>query len=265
METNIDYREICRQVRAVARQAGKFIAEQRKTFTYDRVEEKGRHDLVSYVDKEAEKMIVARLKQILPEAGFITEEGTTAQASGERLRWIIDPLDGTTNFIHGLPPYCVSIALAEGNRVVVGVVCEAFSGECFYAWKGSRAYRNGRVIRVSTISDFDHTLTAVGLSHSSKDTITDLLYSMGILLQETSGIRRIGSAAIDLCYVACGRVDGFIQKNLSPWDVAAGALIAERAGARVTDFSGGDDYVFGRQIIASNPWIYADYMNRVVR
>jgi myo-inositol-1(or 4)-monophosphatase len=88
---------------------------------------------------------------------------------------------------------------------------------------------------------------------------------MGILLQETSGIRRIGSAAIDLCYVACGRVDGFIQKNLSPWDVAAGALIAERAGARVTDFSGGDDYLFGRQIIASNPWVYADYMNRVVR
>lgn len=261
----IDYQELCRQVCEIGKQAGEFIAGQRKSFTYDKVEEKGRHDLVSYVDKEAEQLIVAALKEILPGAGFITEEGTTEQASGERLRWIIDPLDGTTNFIHGLPPYCVSLALMEGDELVVGVVYEAFSGECFYAWKGSEAYLNGEVIRPSAIDRFEHTLTAVGLSHSSKDTITDLLHVMEVLLHETSGIRRIGSAAIDLCYVACGRIDGFIQRNLSPWDVAAGALIAERAGATVTDFSGGRDYVFGRQIIASGPLVYADYMNKVVR
>lgn len=259
----IEYQGICERVRSVARRAGEFIAEQRATFTYDRVEEKGEHDLVSYVDKEAEKMVVAELRNILPEAGFITEEGTIRQAEGERLRWIIDPLDGTTNFIHGLPPYCVSIALAEGDELVVGVVYEAFSRECFYAWKGSEAWLNGQRIRVSTIDRFERTLTAVGLSHSSKETIDPLLTAMGILLHETSGIRRIGSAAIDLCYVACGRVDGFFQQNLSPWDVAAGALIARCAGARVTDFSGGDDYVFGREILAANPSVYGDYKTKL--
>lgn len=259
----IDYQDVCQRVCSTARRAGEFIAGQRLTFSYDKVEEKGQHDLVSYVDKEAEKMVVAELREILPEAGFVTEEGTVEQASGQRFRWIIDPLDGTTNFIHGLPPYCVSLALMEDNEQVVGVVYEAFSKECFYAWKGSKAYLDGREIRVSTIDKFQHTLTAVGLSHSSKDTIDHLLESMRILLHETSGIRRIGSAAIDLCYVACGRVDGFFQKNLSPWDVAAGALIAERAGARVTDFSGGNDYVFGKQILAANPWVYEDYKKKL--
>ena len=258
-----DYQKTCERVCTAARRAGEFIAEQRLTFSYDKVEQKGRHDLVSYVDKEAEKMVVADLREIVPEAGFITEEGTTEQASGERLRWIIDPLDGTTNFIHGLPPYCVSLALVEGEELVVGVVYEVFSRECFYAWKGSKAYLDGKEIAVSAIDRFENTLTAVGLSHASKDTIDGLLQSMGILLHETSGIRRIGSAAIDLCYVACGRVDGFFQKNLSPWDVAAGALIVERAGGKVTDFSGGNDYVFGREIIASNPLVYNDYKTKL--
>ena len=259
----MDYQKICGQVCLAARRAGEFIAEQRLTFSYDKVEQKGQHDLVSYVDKEAEKMVVADLRNILPEAGFITEEGTIEQASGQRFRWIIDPLDGTTNFIHGLPPYCVSLALMEGDELVVGVVYEVFSKECFYAWKGSKAYLDGREIHVSTIDRFENTLTAVGLSHASKDTIDGLLKSMGILLHETSGIRRIGSAAIDLCYVACGRVDGFFQKNLSPWDVAAGALIARCAGATVTDFSGGEDYVFGREILAANPLVYNDYKTKL--
>ncbi|MCD8185307.1 MAG: inositol monophosphatase [Rikenellaceae bacterium] len=255
----MDYRAICEQVCRTARKAGEFIAAQRETFSYDRVEEKGRHDLVSYVDKEAEKMIVADLQQLLPQAGFITEEGTVQQASGQRFRWIIDPLDGTTNFIHGLPPYCVSLALMEASEVVVGVVYEAFSTECYYTWKGAKSYLDGKEIQVSTIDKFENTLTAVGLSHSSKETIGELLRQMEILLHQTSGIRRIGSAAIDLCYVANGRVDGFFQKNLSPWDVAAGALIARHAGAVVTDFSGGEDYVFGREILVANPSVYPDY------
>ena len=258
-----DYQAICERVRETARRAGKFIAEQRLTFSYDQVELKGQHDLVSYVDKEAEKMVVSELREILPEAGFITEEGTIEQARGERFRWITDPLDGTTNFVHGLPPYCVSLALMEENELVVGVVYEAFSGECFHAWKGSKAYLDEKEIRVSTIDRFEHTLTAVGLSHSSKDTITDLLHAMEVLLHQTSGIRRIGSAAMDLCYVACGRVDGFFQKNLAPWDVAAGALIVERAGGRVTDFGGGEDFVFGREILAANPAVYTDYKTKL--
>jgi myo-inositol-1(or 4)-monophosphatase len=258
-----DYQSICQQVCAAARRAGEFIAEQRKTFTYDKVEEKGRHDLVSYVDKEAERMVVAELQKILPQAGFITEEGTVEQASDQHYRWVIDPLDGTTNFIHGCPPYCVSLALLAGDEPVVGVVYEAFSKECFYAWKGSAAYLDGREIRVSTIDRFEHTLTTVGLSHGSKETIDELLDSMGLLLRETSGIRRIGSAAIDLCYVACGRVDGFFQRNLSPWDVAAGVLIVLCAGGKVTDYSGGDNYIFGKQILAANPAIHREYKTRL--
>ena len=259
----MDYQSICERVCAAARRAGEFIAAERKTFTYDRVEQKGRHDLVSYVDKETERMVVAELRAILPEAGFVTEEGTVEQASGQHYRWVIDPLDGTTNFIHGLPPYCTSLALLAGDEPVVGVVYEAFSGECYYAWKGSKAYLNGEEIRVSTIDNFENTLTTVGLSHGSKETIDDLLLAMNLLLHETSGIRRIGSAAIDLCYVACGRVDGFFQKNLSPWDVAAGVLIALRAGAVVTDYSGGDDYIFGKEILAANPLIHGEYKRRL--
>jgi len=258
-----DYQNICERVCQAARKAGEFIAGQRETFSYDQVEEKGRHDLVSYVDKEAEKLVVADLREILPQAGFITEEGTVEQADGQVFRWIIDPLDGTTNFIHGLPPYCVSLALMEEDELVVGVVYEAFSGECYYTWKGAKSYLDGKEIHASTIDKFQNTLTAVGLSHSSKDTIGELLNQMEILLHETSGIRRIGSAAIDLCYVACGRVDGFFQKNLSPWDVAAGALIAVNAGATVTDFSGGNDYVFGREILAANPMVYSHYKTKL--
>ena len=255
----MDYRAICEQVKQTAEIAGGFIAGEREHFSYDRVEHKGLHDLVTYVDKEAEQLIVSRLREIVPEAGFITEEGTVEAATDQRYKWIIDPLDGTTNYIHGLPPYCVSLALTEGDEIVVGVVYEVFSSECFYAWKGSDAYLNGQKIQVSSIDNMTDTLTAVGLSHSSKETIDPLLKNIGYLLKHTSGIRRIGSAAADLAYVACGRVDGFYQKNLSPWDVAAGALIVERAGGRVTDFSGGTNYLYGREIVAANPHIFEEY------
>ncbi len=257
---------MCGAVCDVARRAGDYIAGQRRSFSFDRVEYKGTRDMVSYVDKEAEKMIVAELRQILPEAGFITEEGTTERAEdGQRYKWIIDPLDGTTNFIHGLPPFCVSLALTEEDRPVVGVVYEVNMRECFYAWKDSDAYLNGEKITVSGVRRMEDSLLAVGLSHSSTETIAPLLRNMDHFLRTTHGIRRIGSAAADLAYVACGRFDGFYQKNLSPWDVAAGALIVERAGGTVTDFSGGSDYLFGREIIACSPAIYPDFRNQVIK
>ncbi len=259
----MDYQAICEKVCAIAHEAGAFIAAQREGFSFDKVEFKGTHDMVSYVDKEAERIVVKGLSALLPEAGFVTEEGTVAQASGQRYRWIIDPLDGTTNFIHGVAPYCVSLALTDGDEPVVGVVYEVVKGECFYAWKGSAAYLDGRPIRVAATTELKHGLYAVGLSHASQDTVDQLLKNIDYFLRNTSGVRRIGSAAADLVYVAAGRFDGFYQKNLSPWDVAAGALIVERAGGRVTDFSGGSNYVFGGEIISTPPAIY-DEFKRVV-
>lgn len=260
----MNYEDICKRTCNAAIVAGGFIREQRKTFSADKIEHKGSHDLVSYVDKEAEKMLVGSLKSILPEAGFITEEGTVEKDTDARFKWIIDPLDGTTNFVHGLPPYCVSIGLMEDEEIVVGVVYEVTMDECFYAWKGSKAYMNGEVIKVSDTPKLDNSLIAVGLAHASEDKIRDLLEKMDFFLRNTNGIRRVGSAAADLAYVACGRFDGFYQCNLSPWDVAGGALIVERAGGRVTDFSGGADYVFGREIIVSNPHIYEQFRKHIL-
>lgn len=260
----MDYKKICESVCLTATKAGEFISRQRETFSFDKVEFKGTQDLVSYVDKEAEKIIVAELKDLLPEAGFITEEGTVEKATDQKYRWIIDPLDGTTNFVHGLPPYSVSIGLMCGDEIVVGVVYEVTKAECFYAWKDSPAYMNGKVITVSNICEMKNSLFAAGLSHASNDTIGALLQNMNFLLRNTNGVRRIGSAAVDLAYVAAGRFEGFHQHNLSPWDVAAGALIVERAGGIVADFSGGRNYVFGCEIIASNPHIYEEYKNNMI-
>ncbi|MCD8072612.1 MAG: inositol monophosphatase, partial [Alistipes sp.] len=201
-------------------------------------------------------------RKLIPRAGLITEAGT-AGSDGQDLRWFVDPFDGTTNFIHGLPPYCVSIALMRGDRVVVGVVYEVTLGETFYAWEGSPAFLDGRQIEASGVTSLADSLIAVGFSYVSPEPIARSLERIAWYQQNTNGIRRIGSAAADLVWVACGRLDGFFQRNLSPWDVAAGALIAQRAGAVVSDNSGGDDFIFGREIVASNRYIYEDFIKTV--
>ena len=257
-----DYQVICKQVCKVARQAGEYIAAQRKHFSFSDVEFKGVHNLVSYVDKESEKMVVAALGEILPGSGFITEEGT-ASSHGERFQWVIDPLDGTTNFVHGLPPYCVSIALMEEGKVVVGVVYEVTHGELFYAWKGSDAFLNGEKITCSKVDKLENALVAVGFSYATITEVEDFLDVIAYYQRNTDGIRRVGSATVDLVYVACGRVDAFSQVKLSAWDVAAGAFIAQQAGAVVTDYAGGDDFIFGREIVAANPLVYDEFIKTV--
>lgn len=241
----------------IAKEAGAFIRKERRHFNMDNVEHKGFNDLVSYVDKEAEKIIVDRLSKIFPEAGFITEEGTnTTQA--EEFNWVIDPLDGTTNFIHGVPIYCVSIALMERDEVVLGVVYEVNLHECFYAMKGGGAFCNDTKIRVSSAKTLSASLIATGFPYSNFDLIDKYLLALKSLMQSSHGARRLGSAAADLCYVAAGRVEGFFEYNLNSYDVAAGALIVEEAGGKVTDFSGGRDFVFGRQILATNEKIHEE-------
>lgn len=245
------YEKLCIETCGIARAAGAFIAAQAKEFNSSMIENKGLHDLVSYVDREAEKMIIEGLSVLLPEAGFIAEEGTSAKR-GDIFNWIVDPLDGTTNFMQGIPVYAVSIALMHKNELVVGVVFEIGQQECFYAWKEGGAYLNGLKIRVTDKSDMHQALLATGFPYSNFERLDAYMEFLKWALEHSRGVRRLGSAATDLAYVACGRFDAFWEYDLKPWDVAAGALLVLEAGGKVSDFRGNTDYVFGKTIIASN-------------
>jgi myo-inositol-1(or 4)-monophosphatase len=243
--------QIAKQVIEIAKQAGDFIRQERKTFNADKIEYKGLNDLVSYVDKTAEGIIVTGLEKVLPEAGFITEEQTKTHIA-ERYNWIIDPLDGTTNFIHGVPSYSVSIALKEYNELVLGVVYEINLDECFYAWKGSPAYLNGIEIKVSKAPKVADSLIATGFPYYDFGKQQQYINLFTYLMKNCHGLRRLGSAAVDLVYTACGRFDAFYEYNLNAWDVAAGIVIVRQAGGQVVNFSGGDEVLDTRELIATN-------------
>jgi myo-inositol-1(or 4)-monophosphatase len=247
----MDYHEICLQVCELSRETGKYILGQSALFNSDAVVQKGEHDYVSYVDKTAEQKIVEELRTLLPEAGFITEEGT-AGYDNQTFRWIIDPLDGTTNFIHRVPVFSISIALVEKEEVVMGVVYEINRDECFYAWKDGKAMLNGSEIHVSSSEDFNSSLLATGFPYYDYGRLDEYLAIFKYFMQHTAGIRRLGSAAADLAYVACGRFEGFYEYGLHAWDVAAGAFIVQMAGGTVTDFKGENNYIFGSELIAGN-------------
>ncbi|MEM7110197.1 MAG: inositol monophosphatase family protein [Bacteroidota bacterium] len=226
-----------------------FIQTEAARFNKKNIELKGLNDLVSYVDKQAEQKLVSSCRSILPEAGFITEEGTDS-TQGEMYNWIIDPLDGTTNFTHGLPIYAISIALMHRNEIVLGVVHEMNRNECFHAIQSEPAYCNDKVISISETEYLKDSLLATGFPYYNFDQMPQYLKILDAFMQRTHGLRRMGSAAVDLAYVACGRFEGFFEYNLNAWDVAAGAFIVQQAGGKITDFKGGDNYVFGREIIA---------------
>jgi myo-inositol-1(or 4)-monophosphatase len=242
---------ITQKVIDIAKTAGAFIREERKTFTNDKVEYKGLNDMVSFVDKTAEKIIVEELSTLLPKAGFITEE-KTINKTGEGYNWIIDPLDGTTNFIHGLPVYSVSIALQEFDELVVGVVYEINLDECFYAWKDAPAFLNGRQIKVSSSTSISNSLLATGFPYYDFSKQPAYIALFTELMKSCHGLRRLGSAAVDLAYTACGRFDGFYEYNLNSWDVAAGILIVRQAGGEVVNFKGGQEILNSRELLATN-------------
>ncbi|MEW5844986.1 MAG: inositol monophosphatase family protein [Bacteroidota bacterium] len=253
---NID--AILPQVIDAAQRAGEWALSERVKFTADMVEVKGKHNFVSYVDKHCEAMLVEALGKTLPEAGFIAEEGTgSSNAAG--LNWIIDPLDGTTNYIHGLSPFAVSIALMDNDRVVLGVVYEASLKECFWATENGGAFLNGNPIKVTATQKVNDSLIATGFPYYDYSRISPFFQTMDYFMRNSHGLRRLGSAATDLVYVACGRFDAFYEYGLSPWDVAAGAFIVERAGGKVCDFRGGDNYIFGGEIVATNARIHEEF------
>jgi myo-inositol-1(or 4)-monophosphatase len=249
--------EICKKTIEVSKLAAKFIQGESANFNSDRIETKGKSDLVSYVDKNAEKIIIEALENIIPEAGFIAEENTSSK-KGEHYNWIIDPLDGTTNFIHGLPCYSISIALMLDEKIILGVVHELNKNEIFYAWLNGGAWLDGKPIRVSKINTLENSLLVTGFPYTDNGNLARYMNLMQYFIERTHGVRRLGSAAVDLAYVAAGRLEAFYEYNLKAWDLAAGSLIVQEAGGKVTDFSGGENYIFGKELLASNGGIHED-------
>jgi myo-inositol-1(or 4)-monophosphatase len=254
--------QIINQVIDVSKEAGQFIRQERKTFNPDKIEYKGLNDLVSYVDKTAEEKIVAGLELILPEAGFITEEKTSNKL-GNRYNWIIDPLDGTTNFIHGLPTFSVSIALQEYDEPVLGVVYEINLDECFYAHQDAPAYLNGTEIKVSNRPTIADSLIATGFPYYDFTKQQAYIELFTELMRNCHGLRRLGSAAVDLAYTACGRFESFYEYNLNAWDIAAGIVIVKQAGGEVVNFKGGPEVINTRELLATNGKITAEMLNYI--
>jgi len=255
----LDYELLCAKVIACTRLTGNFIRKESLNFDSDSIEFKGLNDLVSYVDKQAEKQLVKNLSKILPEAGFTTEEDTI-NTKGEVFDWIIDPLDGTTNFIHGIPTYSISIALYEHGVPVIGVVYEINRGEMFSAYKGGGAFLNNKPIHVSKRASLSESLLATGFPYYQFEKQPQYMQLFSTLMQKCHGLRRIGSAAVDLAYVACGRFDAFFEYNLNPWDVAAGAFIVQEAGGQIMNFSGGPEFLNTREILAANGLIQPEIL-----
>lgn len=225
---------------------------------------KGLVDLVTDADRASEAMIAARIRQSFPEHGLLGEEGTRATdpRPDSSFRWVFDPLDGTTNYAHGYPHFAVSIALVEGDRALLGVVYDPMRDELFVAERGRGATLNGRPLRVSRTNDLIRSLLATGFAYDL-DARAENMRMWDALLNITQGTRRDGSASLNLCYVAAGRLDGFWERPLQPWDIAAGALIVEEAGGRVSSYTGGRFDPLGHEAVATNGLIH-DQLLRVV-
>ena len=246
-----DLEYLCAEVRQIARKAGAFLRDERQKFDRERVEEKSAHNYVSYVDKESERRLVEQLSTLLPEAGFIAEEGS-GSLTDEEYCWVIDPLDGTSNYIHDMAPYSVSIALRDREELLLGVVYEVCRNECFYAWKGGKAFMNGEEIHVSNVENIKDAFVITELPYNHLQYKQTALHLIDQLYGVVGGIRMNGSAAAAICYVAIGRFDAWMEAFLGKWDYSAAALIVQEAGGKVTDFYGEDHFIEGHHILATN-------------
>jgi myo-inositol-1(or 4)-monophosphatase len=216
---------------------------------------KGAVNLVTDFDKLSQEIILSHLSGRFPDHDFLAEEDLCEQR-GSEFRWIIDPIDGTTNYAHNFPIFCVSIALEWKGKVVCGVIYDPMRGEMFSAILGKGSVLNGRRIEISTTEDLDKSLLATGFPYDVRESRVNNIDHFANFATRVQAIRRCGSAALDLCYVACGRFDGFWELKLSPWDVAAGILIVEESGGCVTDFLGETTSIYGKDLLASNGMIH---------
>ncbi|MFO7790276.1 MAG: inositol monophosphatase family protein [Bacteroidota bacterium] len=243
---------LCTQVIQIAVKTGKYIKQQQHKITLDKIEKKGLNDFVTAMDKESEKRLINFIRPLINGAAFIVEEDTVKETDAE-YRWIIDPLDGTTNYIHGISPYAISIALQHKGKTIMGIIYEVSLDEIFYAYDGLKgAYLNDRLIQVSQFSEHKDALIGIGFPYNDFSNLDQYMKSLNYFMHHSQGIRRLGSAATDLAYTACGRFEAFYEYSLEPWDVTAGAYLVQKAGGRVCDFKGSDNYIFGGEIIATN-------------
>jgi myo-inositol-1(or 4)-monophosphatase len=246
-----------------ARRAASII--NRASFDIDRIKvtQKGQNDFVTEVDRAAEQAIIEVLHTAYPDHAILAEEsGASGNLHDESENvWIIDPLDGTTNFIHGFPQYCVSIALQHRGQITQAVVFDPNRNDLFTATKGAGAYVNDKRLRVSRRDKMADSLIGTGFPFRNMDGMEEYLQMFRVITEKSAGLRRPGAAALDLAYVAAGRLDGFFEKGLAPWDVAAGSLLVTEAGGIVGDFSGESDYLFKGNVIAGSPKIFAQMVS----
>jgi myo-inositol-1(or 4)-monophosphatase len=251
---------ICRSVVNVAKMAGEFALNEITHLTVDHIRFKGDRDIVTHIDQSCERRIVSQLAKLMPEAGFLTEEETVAHEIKD-VTWIIDPLDGTTNYVHGIPFFSVSIALMMHGRIVLGVVYNPGLDECYYSYEGEGVFLNDQPVQVSRITSLGDAVIATGFPYEDLKEVDRYTSLLKVLMTHSHGVRRFGSAAIDLAWVAGGRFDAFYEAGLNPWDVAAGAFLVQQAGGVVCDFSGGTNFLFGKEIIASNKNIFPRFFD----
>ncbi len=256
----MQYKEICFSAMEVVKTAASYVRKQHENRSGLAIEEKGRQNFVTEVDKKAEQILVSGLSELLPEAGFIAEEGTSTK-TGETYNWVIDPVDGTTNFIHGVFPFAISVGLTENEEVVAGIIYEFGLNEYFYAWKDGGAWLNGSQIRVSQVQKVEQSLIATGFPYTNFTYLEQFMRSMDHFMKNSHGLRRLGSAATDIAYVACGRYDAFYEYGLNPWDVAAGMLLVKESGGAVSDFAGHENPLFAEHIVCSNGNIYKEFQS----
>jgi len=238
-----------------ATEAGKFLKQNIGRVTNVQTKGGQERNLVSEIDRKSEEMIIRMIKQSFPSHSILAEEGGTGAESSD-YRWVIDPLDGTTNFLHGIPLYCVTIGVEYRGELVAGVVYDPNLDELFTAERGSGAFLNGNRINVSRTGDLIHSMLVTGFPYDIAQNPDHAIERFIAFLKASRAVRRLGSAALDLCYVAAGRFDGFWEVNLHPWDTAGGLLIIEEAGGRVTDFAGAKGSIYKNQILATNSIIH---------
>ncbi|HKK46788.1 MAG TPA: inositol monophosphatase family protein [Balneolaceae bacterium] len=257
-----DYSTELNIARKAADAATKIIQKYRVNNNFS-VDFKGKHDLVTEADLKSEETIISTLKEEFPDDEIMAEETAQKKIIPEGRTWIIDPIDGTTNFAHGFPMYCVSIALWEDRKPKVGLVLEVSRQELFTAIAGEGAYQNGNPIRVSSVDKLDNAMIGTGFPYNDMSLVDDYVRFFQWLLEHSQGVRRPGAASYDLCCVAAGRFDGFYEYALNPWDVGAAALIVQEAGGKVSDWEGDDNWLFGKRIVAGNPAIQRQLLDAI--
>ncbi len=224
-----------------------------------RVAEKGMNDFVTEVDQASQDAIVSFLRREYPQHSILAEEQAAHEGTSD-YRWIIDPLDGTTNFIHDYPCFAVSVGLWRGDEGLAGAILDPVSGELFQAQRGAGAWLGDERITVSDATGLKGSLLVTGFPFREIERLDDYLISFAEIFRRSAGVRRDGSAALDLCYVACGRLDGFWERGLAPWDLAAGAVILEEAGGTITDYRGKAGYLESGNVIAAPSGVHAELM-----